>query len=125
MSRFVILRHEVPSDFSRGSHFDLMFEVGGQLLTWAVDELPTLGGPAVPATPLPPHRIAYLDYEGPLSNGRGTVRRIVRGTCAKSTDGDDWCEFEIEAAEFSGRMIFTAGAVRLEAMAPAAQGTRG
>ncbi|NBC10946.1 MAG: hypothetical protein GVY24_04315 [Planctomycetes bacterium] len=30
-------------------------------------------------TPLPPHRMRYLTYEGPLTRGRGHVRRVDRG----------------------------------------------
>ena len=28
---------------------------------------------------LPPHRLHYLDYEGPISGDRGEVRRVDRG----------------------------------------------
>lgn len=31
-------------------------------------------------TELPPHRRAYLTYQGPISGGRGTVQRIDQGT---------------------------------------------
>lgn len=31
-------------------------------------------------TPLPPHRGAYLNYEGPVSNQRGRVRRVACGS---------------------------------------------
>ena len=30
---------------------------------------------------LPPHRRAYLDYQGPVSGNRGHVRRIAAGNC--------------------------------------------
>ena len=82
--RFVILRHEMPPTAERGSHWDLMLENRGVLLTWELPELPP--GP-LPASfgqlgirRLPDHRIAYLEYEGPVSNDRGTVRRVDRGT---------------------------------------------
>ncbi|WP_164103554.1 DNA polymerase ligase N-terminal domain-containing protein [Candidatus Laterigemmans baculatus] len=120
MPRFVFLRHEVPASYGRRSHFDLMFEVEGQLRTWAVDQLPTLGGPAVVATPLPPHRIAYLDYEGPVSENRGSVRRVARGTCrGPLAQGVEQGEnaliaFEIESPELQGRIVFAGGEVWLE-----------
>jgi hypothetical protein len=75
--RFVILRHEGVAR----PHFDLMIESqpGGPLETWRSDvwpiEMPT------PLVHLPPHRRAYLDYEGPVSNDRGFVRRVETGTC--------------------------------------------
>ena len=53
----------------------------GPLQTWRIatriDSLDT-GGSTV-ATPIAMHRPRYLDYEGPISDGRGTVRRIARG----------------------------------------------
>lgn len=51
------------------------------LQTWRlVDRLDALAeGDETEATPLPPHRSRYLDYEGPVSDGRGTVRRLAAG----------------------------------------------
>lgn len=78
MPRFVILRHETPPGDARPSHWDWMFEQGGSLATWAVERAPTQGE-RTPARALPPHRLAYLTYEGPLSGGRGTVSQIDAG----------------------------------------------
>jgi len=82
MSRFVLLRHEVPKEFGRPSHFDLMFESDfeSSLLTWTIDEQPATGR-ILDAVRLPNHRVTYLDYEGPISNNRGTVHRVDRGDC--------------------------------------------
>ena len=77
MLRFVVLRHELPPDSPRGSHFDLMLEEGGTLRTWACDQLPALGQ-SVTAQRLPDHRLAYLNYEGPVA-GRGEVTRVIAG----------------------------------------------
>ena len=81
--QFVILRHELPSTSARGSHWDLMLENQGVLLTW---ELPNLPPGPLPASfeqlgirRLPDHRIDYLEYEGPVSNDRGTVQRVDSG----------------------------------------------
>src|SRR5688572_19690852 len=57
MPRFVILRHEMPLDHNRGTHFDLMLEVGGVLRTWSLPELPATGK-VVLAEALPDHRLA-------------------------------------------------------------------
>ena len=78
MPRFVILRHEMPAGCERGTHFDLMFEAAGMLRTWALPELPA-EGKATPAEALPDHRLAYLEYEGPVSGNRGTVTRVDEG----------------------------------------------
>ena len=90
MPRFVLLRHQCPPEYEKPSHWDLMLEQGGQLQTWEMRELPSawaleLGAPktsiseAVTAIRLPDHRLAYLDYEGPLSDKRGNVRRCDCG----------------------------------------------
>ena len=80
MSRFVLLRHEVPPEFGRPSHFDLMLQSGSSLLTWEIDQVP-LSKQSVKAVQLPNHRLLYLDYEGPISDNRGEVRRVDQGTC--------------------------------------------
>jgi hypothetical protein len=73
MPRFVILDHDHPVP-----HFDLMLESGEKLRTWRL-----LGDPSsintIPAELLGDHRIAYLDYEGPVSGGRGRVCRWDSG----------------------------------------------
>lgn len=74
MGRFVVLEHDSP----RGRHWDLMLENGQVLATWALAEPPDAGH-AIAAQPLPDHRPAYLDYEGPISGNRGHVTRWDRG----------------------------------------------
>ena len=73
--RYVVLRHEGVPD----PHLDLMFETspGSMLATWRSQEWPLRTG--TPITPLPDHRAAYLTYEGEVSGGRGTVRRVAEG----------------------------------------------
>jgi hypothetical protein len=75
MSRYVILRHETRG----GVHFDYMLEMGGVLKTWSLANQPA-PGVEIDAEVLPDHRIAYLDYEGPVSGDRGSVARWDRGT---------------------------------------------
>lgn len=79
MPRFVCLRHECPPEVGKPSHWDLMLEDDGALLTWSLLELPAPGGLATFATRLDDHRIEYLDYEGPLSGERGSVSRVDAG----------------------------------------------
>jgi hypothetical protein len=73
MPRFVILSHDHPSP-----HWDFMLEQGEALRTWRLAEVPRPGR-TLPAEPLPDHRKAYLDYEGPVSGGRGTVAQVDAG----------------------------------------------
>jgi hypothetical protein len=88
MPRFVILRHELPAGSPRDSHWDLMFETQGTLRTWAVDADLSLSAEAS-ARELPAHRLDYLDYEGPVSQGRGAVARWDRGEYHLVVDAED------------------------------------
>jgi hypothetical protein len=78
MPRFVIHYHEMPPQGDRASHWDLMLERAGVLRTWELAEAPTADRP-VAARSLPDHRLAYLDYEGPISGDRGVVTRWDQG----------------------------------------------
>jgi hypothetical protein len=69
-----------------------MIEVGATLQTWALGELPSgwrdmndsalsfSASNSVDAERLADHRLTYLDYEGPVSGDRGSVRRLDAGT---------------------------------------------
>lgn len=77
---FVLLRHES----SGAAHWDLMLDVGATLETWQLLDDPTTPGGGDPprtirARRLADHRRAYLDYQGPVSGGRGSVSRLDRG----------------------------------------------
>jgi hypothetical protein len=76
MPRFVILEHNHPS-----LHWDFMLEAGDVLRTWRLAAPPAPGG-SVPALAAFDHRRIYLDYEGPVSGDRGTVRRWDGGNFA-------------------------------------------
>jgi hypothetical protein len=78
MPRFVVLRHELPPQQARPSHWDLMLERDGVLRTWALETLPN-AEETQPADALADHRLAYLEYEGPVSGDRGTVMRWDKG----------------------------------------------
>lgn len=78
MPRFVVLRHELPPHTARPSHWDLMLEHQGVLRTWALENL-HIGKQSQPADALADHRLAYLDYEGPVSGDRGNVSRWDAG----------------------------------------------
>lgn len=79
MPRFVILFHELPVDSGRDSHWDLMLERDEKLATWAFGELRMTSSFECEAIQLDDHRLHYLDYEGPVSNNRGEVRRVAAG----------------------------------------------
>ena len=75
MPRFVVLQHDHPDRL----HWDFMLEAGETLATWALESPPAYGQ-TISATALADHRRAYLDYEGEISGGRGTVARWDAGT---------------------------------------------
>ena len=76
--KFVVLFHQFPDDHERSSHWDLMLEWDCKLITYALTEKPAIGETIV-AQPLVDHRIDYLEYEGPVSNDRGSVSRVMQG----------------------------------------------
>lgn len=55
-----------------------MLTAEGVLRTWALAEEPS-GRLSCAAEQLPDHRLAYLDYEGEVSGGRGSVTRYDQG----------------------------------------------
>lgn len=74
--QYVLLEHAT----SAGVHWDLMIEDGVTLATWRLAEAPTRERTEpIAAERIGPHRLAYLDYEGPISGERGHVRRCDRG----------------------------------------------
>jgi hypothetical protein len=73
MPRFAVLTHDHPI-----LHWDFLLEQGEKLRTWRLAQPPDAAGP-IDAEALADHRLAYLDYEGPVSGDRGEVRRWDRG----------------------------------------------
>ena len=82
MPRFVVLTHDHPF-----LHWDLMLEQNGRLRTWRLLGEPRAGA-VVETEALPDHRIEYLDYEGPVSGGRGSVHRVEVGEYAVLRETD-------------------------------------
>ena len=99
MARWALLHHELPD----GSwHYDWMLEDAshpeGALVTFRVLVRPDMNTVQVfDAQRLMNHRQAYLDYQGPISGNRGTVRRVAEGTCAIEADGPVFQVLLIEA----------------------------
>ena len=71
--RYVVQEHTVePGDV----HYDLMIEDGDVLVTFQLDRSPDGSGAPLGTAGRRSfdHRSVYLDYEGPVSKGRGAVR---------------------------------------------------
>ncbi len=96
MPRFVILEHTW-----NGVHWDIMLEFGEVLRTWAIDT-PISGGWAVPVRSMADHRIAYLEYEGPVSANRGHVRRWDTGTYHVNEWSDTLVRVELRGTQLFG-----------------------
>ncbi len=103
MPRFVILRHELPPEQARPSHWDLMFEQGGTLRTWTI-ESELAPHCDVAAQALADHRLEYLKYQGPVSGGRGTVTQWDRGEYTLERDSDNEWQALLSGARLVGRV---------------------
>jgi len=109
---FVLLEHQTPDGLV---HWDLLIEVSGQerLATWRLAENPIGRQDAVAAERIGDHRHVYLDYEGPLSDDRGQVRRVDRGEAALAMISDDALRIELCGQSLRGGYEIVAGAGRV------------
>ena len=98
MPRFVLLAHDFPTP-----HWDLMLESDGVLRTWRLHSIPESGKP-VPAEAIGNHRLAYLDYEGPVSGNRGSVARVDGGELEWHICKSDHAVAILYGARLSGRI---------------------
>ncbi len=109
MPRYVILLHEMPPGGERPTHWDLMLELGGSLRTWALAAEPALET-TCDAQQLADHRLAYLDYEGPVSGDRGSVTRWDAGRYHVESESDE----ELAVTLRGGRLVARATLLRRE-----------
>lgn len=98
MPRFVILEHDHPN-----LHWDFLLESGDVLRTWRLAAPPTPGA-AVAAEPSFDHRLFYLEYEGPVSGGRGTVTRWDAGTYRTEREDHGLLILDMVGMRLSGRL---------------------
>jgi hypothetical protein len=106
MPRFVILRHETLPGAERPTHFDLMLEWGDTLRTWALPAFPT-PGVELPCEELAPHRREYLDYEGEVSAGRGSVTRFAAGEYDLLDERLDFVRVRLRGGALCGELCLT------------------
>ena len=97
MPRFVVLEHNHPF-----LHWDFMLEAGDVLRTWRLHAPPDQAGP-IATQALPDHRVAYLDYEGPVSGDRGEVQRWDAGEYEWVEDSDIECNVTLSGRKLVGR----------------------
>jgi hypothetical protein len=101
MPRFVILEHDHPY-----LHWDFMLEIGDSLTTWRLPAAPR-AGTSTEALALGDHRLAYLDYEGALSGGRGAVKRWDNGLFSWIERATDSITVRLKGARLTGRAQLT------------------
>ncbi|OJW23010.1 MAG: hypothetical protein BGO49_28155 [Planctomycetales bacterium 71-10] len=99
--RFALLEHTWD-----GVHYDFLLEREGVLKTWALDGVPA-GGVERIARPLPDHRLIYLDYEGPISGDRGSVRRVDGGEYEAVEWGDGRIRVRLRGRQLVGEALLT------------------
>ena len=104
MPRFVILEHNHPT-----LHWDFMLESGGVLKTWRLPAPPPASTEA--AVPLGDHRLAYLDYEGPVSGSRGVVRRWDAGEYDTVQRDEATWEVRLRGQRWQGTALIAEGSV--------------
>ena len=79
--RYAVLHHVGHGE----PHYDLLIGREDEpLVTFRLPCWPVVS--RVEITPLPDHRPLYLTYEGPVSGGRGEVRRVEAGTTGASPE---------------------------------------
>jgi hypothetical protein len=97
MPRFVVLTHDHPE-----LHWDFMLENEATLRTWRLARPPDETGP-IAADAIADHRLAYLEYEGPVSGSRGTVSAFDRGEYSLLQDDGYVVEVELQGDRLRGR----------------------
>jgi hypothetical protein len=103
MPRFAISRHEGP----RGLHWDLFLETGQILRTWALPRVPE-PGIEITCEALADHRVAYLDYSGPISGNRGTVALWDSGSFQMTESSDRELVLDLAGGKIRGRAVLRA-----------------
>ena len=102
--RYVILKHVRAND----THWDFMIEQADSLLTWRIGFCPS----AFPDTPFEAvkifdHPLRFLDYEGPVQNGTGSVAREDVGRCEMISQSTNSYKFTLEGLVLHGGFELT------------------
>jgi len=95
----MIARH---SGAAQGDHYDLLLESGEALATWRLRH--TNFENQQPAQKIQEHRKKYLDYEGDISGGRGTVKIWDTGTYVPDVWGDKRIQISLAGTQLKVRL---------------------
>jgi hypothetical protein len=99
MPRFVILQHDHPT-----MHWDLLLEAGPILRAWRLTS-PPADGQTTAAEANFDHRPFYLDYEGPVSGGRGSIQRWDAGEFTWIENVTDRLSADIRGGRIRGTIV--------------------
>jgi hypothetical protein len=105
MPRFAILEHDWPV-----LHWDFLLEAGPVLRSWRVLAEPACGR-ASACEAIAEHRLLYLDYEGPVSGGRGAVKKWDAGTFDWIEDTEERVKVALRGTRLTCRVVIDAGIV--------------
>ena len=101
--RFVLHHHITEPD-----HHDLMVEHGDILLTWRIasEEIANLEKhQPVQGERIQDHHKKFLEYEGPLSPGKGRVEKIDTGTCKITSLQENSIDISINGTLLKGQLL--------------------
>ncbi len=99
VAQFVLLEHDWPT-----LHYDLLLQSGEILRAWRLHAVPA-PEVSVVAEPNHDHRLQYLEYEGPLSGGRGSVRRIDTGRMDWIVEDAQSVVVRLEGQRLAGELV--------------------
>lgn len=95
MKNWIVLKH-VLSDFEgkENFHYDFLLESDNAFLTWRFSAFDQ------PAPQISDHRLAFRDYEGPISNNRGFVKRLYKGKLEWILKSDSLYKFLLDGFSY-------------------------
>lgn len=105
MVKYVIQKH---SHRDNPVHWDLMIQSGDKLLTWRIDLSPSelREDVAVKAVVIADHELRFLDYQGAVNNGLGSVEIADKGECKILRQDQSQIEVMFSGKVLSGKHIF-------------------
>ena len=100
--RTVLLRHTLPD---ASAHLDWMIETApdAALVTFRLTS--PMGAGPFEAERIGDHRRAYLDYQGPVSGGRGEVARVASGEATLHADEPDLLDLTLDWGTGPTRLV--------------------
>jgi len=81
-----------------------MLEKEGVLQTWRLNLLP--GNAPFLAEKIHDHRLEYLEYEGPVSNNSGIVKRMDTGDYEIIADTESFMIIQLLGGKYQGQINF-------------------